>query len=450
MKILLKQGILVTSQEILIGDLLLEDSKIGHISSYLATSADLVVDCEGKLILPGMIDTHVHFRDPGLTHKGDCYTESKAALAGGVTTVCDMPNTIPQTTTYELVKAKQELYAHKCLCDFGIYIGATKANLADLQLADEDSTIPAIKIFMAESTGEMTLFEDEYLRPIFAETRKLIAVHAEDERRRLQRLELFKQKKLPENTWVESKNPYQHAVIRDNLVAAEGTRKAVELALEFNHRTHILHISAKEELPHLERGVQSGLVSGETCPQYLFFDREQIKDYAGLRIMNPALKGRDDQQALWNAINQGLINHYATDHAPHLLEEKLRPYGQLPAGLPSIQFALPLLLHSVYQKRLTLNQVVQLYATNPAKNYKIRNKGDLVPGFDGDVVIVDPTQKIFIRSDMVLSKCGWSPYENMTLQGGSVIKTFRRGELVYDQGRFIETTKGKTITIEKS
>ncbi len=449
MKLLLKQGTIVTSQHIFVGDLLIEDDKIAQVSDTISTFADTIIDCQNKIIMPGMVDTHVHFRDPGITHKGDCYTESMAALAGGVTTICDMPNTNPQTISYQAVKDKQELYASKCLCNFGIYIGASRDNLEELKKADEDDTIPAIKIFMAESTGEMTLAEDEFLRPIFGQTIKMIAVHAEDEYRRLERLKLFKEGRLAENLEMDSKNPYQHSVIRDNLVASLGTKRAVELALEFQHRLHILHISAQEELEFLEKGVKAGLVSGETCPHYLWFDKEQIRDYAGLRIMNPALKSQADQQALWRALQTGLISQYATDHAPHLLEEKQQEYGKLPAGLPSIQFALPLLLHAVYQRKLTLNEVVRLYSTNPAKNYQIQNKGDLREGFDADIVIIDPKQKLFVDSSIVLSKCGWTPYQGMTLQGGSVVTTIRGGEVVYENGQIVATTKGKSIRVAK-
>ncbi len=446
--ILLKQGRIITSKDDFIGDILIQNGKIAKISKSVKGKADKTINCEGKIIFPGMVDTHVHFRDPGLTHKGDSYTESKAAIAGGVTTICDMPNTIPSTTSIKAVKEKQKLYAGKCLCNFGIYIGASKTNLEELKRAGDEETIPAIKIFMAESTGEMTISEGELLKPIFEHTTKLIATHAENEYRRLERLQQFKMDILEGTENMQPDDPYQHAVIRDNLVAAEGTEMAVNLALQFNHRTHILHMSAEEELPFLEEGKLAELVTGETCPQYLWFNREDIGNYAGKRIMNPALKQEKDNRAMWQALQDGLIDQYATDHAPHLLEEKYEPYGKLPAGLPSIQFSLPLLLHAVYQGKLDIQKVPEVYAENPVKNYKIKNKGFLKEGYDADITIIDPSKILNVSDEIVVSECAWTPYEGMSLRGGVVEKTIVNGNLVYDNGKFDEKEKGKTIKVE--
>lgn len=446
MKTILRQGAIITGTTTSTGDVMIEDGKISQIASIIPQRADNEIDCTGKLIMPGMIDTHVHFRDPGFPAKGDALTESRAAVAGGVTTICDMPNTNPQTLTVALVKEKQALFASKCLANFGIYIGAAKDNLEELKKADEDPTIPAIKIFMAESTGDMTLAEDQYLAPIFEQTRKLIATHAESELRRLERLEAYKNGTLDEAKDLQADNPYLHSIIRDNLVAAEGTKHAVELALTYKHRTHILHMSASEELEYLKQGIAAGLVTGETCPHYLIFNREDVKTEKGYRIMNPALKQKKDNEALLQAIQDGLITQITTDHAPHLKEEKEQPYGKLPSGLPGVQFALPVLLHLARQGKLSVNQVVQLYAENPARNYRIQNKGKLEAGYDADITIIDPTKTIAVTNEMVLSKCGWTPYAGMTLTGGWVEKTIVSGNLVFDNDNLNETVFGTSIT----
>lgn len=450
MKTILRQGGIITGTNTTTGDILIEDGRISQIGPIIPSSADTEIDCTGKLIMPGMIDTHVHFRDPGFPAKGDAYTESRAAVAGGVTTICDMPNTNPQTLSVELVKEKQALFASKCLANFGIYIGASQNNLEELKKADEDDTIPAIKIFMAESTGEMTLSEDQFLNPVFEKTRKLIATHAESELLRLQRLEAFNNGTLEEAKDLQADNPYVHSIIRDNQVAAEGTKHAVELALKYNHRTHILHMSAEEELQYLKDGIAAGLVTGETCPHYLLFNREDIKTEKGYRIMNPALKQKKDNEALLQAIHDGLISQITTDHAPHLKEEKEQPYGKLPSGLPGVQFVLPLMLHLAREGKISINQVVQLCCENPAKNYKIINKGKLEAGFDADIAIIDPKKSLTITNEMVVSKCGWTPYAGMTLAGGIVDKTFVNGHMVYDAGSFHEETKGTSIHISLS
>lgn len=449
MSLLFKNATLVTAEKSFNSDVLIEQGLIVKIASHISAHADQEIDCTGKYILPGMIDTHVHFRDPGLTHKADAHTESIAALSGGVTTICDMPNTKPPTITYLDLKEKQNLYAEKCFCNYGIYIGAARNNLEELKKADEDETIPGIKIFMAESTGEMTLDQEAYLKPIFQNTNKLIATHAEDEARRLDRLAKFQQGELPENKELEAHDPYQHAVIRDNLMTTLGTQKAVDLALQYQHRLHILHVSAQEELAHIVKGQAAGLVSAETAPHYLFFTREDIKKSGTYRIMNPCLKGQEDQDALWKALRSGIITQVSTDHAPHLPEEKSKPYGQAPAGVPGIEFVLPLLLNSVQDGRLTLKQVVALTSANPARNYGIKKRGFLEEGYFADLAIIDPKQKIIISNDMVRSKCGWTPYVGFNLEGGLVEKTIVNGNLIFDRGEIVNQEKGKSIEVTK-
>lgn len=446
---LLTSGTIITGTHSFTGDVLIEDGIITEVASSITSSADTTIDLSGKYLMPGMVDTHVHFREPGLTHKGDITTETQAAIAGGVTTVCDMPNTIPQVLTYDILKQKQQLYAQKSYCNFGIYMGTGKDNREELKKANDDNTIPAFKIFMAESTGDMTLAEDRYLEPIFAETTKLIAVHAEDEQRILDRKAAFAAGTLEGAKDLDPSDPLQHALIRDNMAAALGTKHAVELALKYHHQTHILHMSAAEELEYLQRGKDAGLVTGETCPHYLLFSREEISKHGGYRIMNPALKQQKDVEALWQAIQSGLIDHYATDHAPHLREEKDLPYGQLPAGLPEIQFALPLLLHWAAQGKLTLQQVVSLYAEMPARHYGINRKGHIAVGMDADITIVNPDAEFTITDDHVLSRCRWTPFSGMRLTGGSIETTIVNGTIVYLNGEFISAPTGKTITVSR-
>lgn len=439
MGVILKQASIVTGTGVSVGDVWVDGGKIVAVGGTLSPKSPCrEVVCEGKYVLPGMIDTHVHFRTPGLTKKGDAATESRAAVAGGVTTVFDMPNTVPQTTTVSLLREKQELFAHTCLANFGLYMGASRDNGDELKRADEDATVPGIKVFMAESTGEMTLATDEVLEPIFRDTRKRIVVHAEDEARRLHRLKCWKTGRLEGAEGLAASDPLLHALVRDPLVAALGTKRAVEFAMRYEHPTHILHISAAAELPYFLEGVRSGWVTGETCPHYLWFTADDLESDGAFRLMNPVLKGFADQEALWRHVVSGDISQVATDHAPHLLEEKALPYPATPCGVPGVQFALPLMLHAAALGRVTLPQVAQMCAENPVKNFGIRGKGFVEEGFDADLVVVDPGKLLRIGNELVLSRCGWTPYAGMELMGGSVAMTLVNGEVVYEDGKVVE------------
>lgn len=447
MSLLIKQGRIITGDKDFVGDILIENDKIVEISSQISKPADNEINAENKIVMAGMIDSHVHFREPGFTHKGDIVSESSAAIAGGVTTVFDMPNTLPQTLSILEVRKKQALYQRNSKVNFGVYIGASKNNLDELKKASNDKTIPAIKIFMAESTGEMTLFENEYLEPIFKETTKLIAVHAEDEKLRLERLTKYKNNELEEAKGLQLTNPLLHSIIRNNEVAARGTKLAVDLAKKFSHKAHILHVSAKEELDYIRSGIEKGLVSAETCPHYLLFDKEIVSENGNFRIMNPALKTKSDNSALIEALKQGIISQLVTDHAPHTIEEKNKPYGQAPAGLPAIQFILPLLIHFSKDWGLSMNDVAKLVSENAAINYKIRNKGKIEEGFTADLVIIDTSKSTEINKNTILSKCGWSPYEGMVLNN-YIEKTIVNGNLIYENGKFVSDKTGKSTLFE--
>lgn len=444
---LLRGGRIVLADKTITGDLLIEDGKISQISESISTKADTTIELEGKLVMAGAIDTHVHFREPGITHKGDAATESAAAVAGGVTTVCDMPNTVPQATTIEEVKNKQKLFASKCLTNFGLYIGASKNNLEELKRADDDNTIPAIKIFMAESTGEMTLSEMKYLDPIFEQTNKLIAVHAEDEIRRKERVEMAANGEIAELKGLDPESAYQHAIIRDNLCAALGTKTAMELAVKHSHKTHILHMSTEEELEYFQTGVDAGVLTGETCPHYIMFNREDLIWSQNLRKMNPALKQHKDNLAMVKALESGLITQLTTDHAPHTFEEKLQNYTDAPAGLPCIQFLVPFALHLAKTYGWSHQKVTELLSGNAAKNYGIQNKGQIKEGYDADLAIIDTDCSLYVTNEDVVSLCGWTPFAGSVFTGGSVDMTFVNGNLVFNQGEINTEPKGKNIEV---
>ena len=444
---LLKGGRIVLSDKTINGDLLIEDGKIAQISESISAAADQTIELEERLVMAGAIDTHVHFRDPGLTSKGDSATESAAAAAGGVTTVCDMPNTVPQATTVELVKEKQKLFASKCLTNFGLYIGASKTNLEELKKADEDSSIPAIKIFMAESTGEMTLSELDLLNPIFKQTSKLIAVHAEDEVRRKERVEMAANDEIAELKRLDPESAYQHAIIRDNLCAALGTKTAMELATKHNHKTHILHMSTEEELEYFQTGVDAGVLTGETCPHYIMFNREDLIWSQNLRKMNPALKQHKDNLAMVKALDSGLITQLTTDHAPHTFQEKLQSYADAPAGLPCIQFLVPFALHLAKTYGWSYQKVSALLSGNAAKNYSIKNKGEIREGFDADLTIIDTNTSMYVTNEDVVSLVGWTPFSGSVFTGGSVDMTIVNGNIVYNDGEINYSIKGKNIEV---
>lgn len=431
MKTLIRGATVVLPDETLQTSVLIEDAKIAAVDAAVHTTVDEVIDATGLHLLPGVIDDQVHFREPGLAHKEDLHTASMACAKGGVTTYLEMPNTVPPATTQALVEAKLALAAEKSLVNYGFYIGATPTNVAELAAA---TRTPGIKIFIGSSTGDLLVDEQAALERVFAETTLPITAHCEDEaivRRNRERL-------------ADTHDVADHSRIRDHEAAIVATRRAVELAVRHRHRFHVLHVSTGDEADFLAehcRAGHHGLITAEVCPHHLFFNTD---DYArlGTRVqMNPSLKTADDNRRLWQALLDGRIQVVATDHAPHTLEEKSRPYPQSPSGLPAVENSLALMLNEVNRGRCSIEQVVHWMCDAPARVWDIVDKGRIAVGYDADLVLVDMHKSATILDEQQLTKCRWSPWHGVSLTGWPV-RTWVLGREVFRSGLVDGTVRG--------
>jgi len=421
-------------------NVLLADGKI-HLDPPQGATADQTIDATGLHLIPGVIDDQVHFRDPGLTHKEDIHTGSRACAAGGVTTFLEMPNTKPTTTSCDALHAKLEMAAGKSIVNYGFYIGATPDNIAELQQAKRT---PGIKIFIGSSTGNLLVDEQAALERIFAETTLPICAHCEDEatvRANAARLD-------------GGETHRDHSRIRDHEAAIIATRRSMDLAIRHKHHFHVLHVSTAAECQLLQAYYASlaqqdqSYVSAEVCPHHLLFNVDDYDRLGSLVQMNPSIKDATDNARLWAALNEGTIQVIATDHAPHTLEEKQQPYPQSPSGLPAVENSLALMLNAVHQGRTSLERVVDAMSAAPAKIWKIANKGELRDGYDADVVLVDLQKKRTVRNAEQQTKCGWSPWDGEELTGWPV-KTWCNGDLVFDGEKVDVEHRGREVQFQR-
>lgn len=400
-----------------------------------------VIDARGHLLLPGIIDTHVHFREPGLTEKADIASESRAAVMGGVTSFIDMPNTKPATTTRALVEDKMERAAETSMANYGFFIGATDSNLDELAAADY-TRIAAVKLFMGSSTGNMLMADEEALRRLVAtDSIPLLAVHAEDEAL------LEANRRAIVERYGEQLPMEFHPVIRNHEVCVKATRRISALCREYSRRLHLLHISTGAEADMLsDAPVSDKLITAETCPQYLAFSDEQYP-MLGARIKcNPAIKRPADREALLRAVADGRIDTIATDHAPHLLEQKCGTALTAVSGMPLIQFSLTLMLQMVEEGMLDLRTVIEKMAHNPARIYAIDRRGFLRPGYFADFSIVDNDCEPYTITDAwAASKCAWTPLAGLTV-GNRVEMTVVNGTIVYRHGLTFSTSAARPLT----
>lgn len=409
-------------------DLLIEDQKILSIDPPSTATADEVIDATGLHLLPGVIDDQVHFREPGLEHKEDLQTGSRACAKGGVTTFFEMPNTNPTTTTIEALEDKLQRAASKCVVNYGFYVGATGNNVEFLQQAERT---PGIKIFIGSSTGDLLVDEQEALERIFAETKLPICAHCEDETTVRANREA-----------IGGGSTYRdHSRIRDHAAALISTQRAVALSVKYQHQFHVLHVSTAQEAEFLKD--RPAWVSAEACPHHLFFNIEDYDRLGSLVQMNPSIKTVEDNKALWQALRDGVIEVIATDHAPHTLEEKDQPYPKSPSGLPAVENSLALMLDASHRGLCTLEQVVNWMCAAPARIWHVRDKGELREGFDADLVLVDLTKTQTIRNEQQLTKSGWSPWHGTTLTGWPV-RTWVLGKTVYAEERVDALVRGQS------
>jgi dihydroorotase len=402
------------------------------------------VDAREHFLIPGVIDDQVHFRDPGLTQKGDLYTESRAAVAGGVTSFMDMPNTTPKATTLAILEEKYTLASEKSLANFSFFLGATNDNLDEIVKADP-SRICGLKVFMGASTGNMLVDDPATLEAIFEKSPMLIAVHAEEEPIVQENLAAFREK-YGEQIPIEA-----HPLIRSEEACYRSSEKAVNLARKHNSRLHLLHLSTARELNLLsnEKPLSEKRITGEVCVHHLWFDDRDYEDLGALIKWNPAIKTSADRKGLFEGVLNNKIDIVATDHAPHLLEEKSNPYTSCPSGAPLIQHSLVAMMGFYHLGWMSVEQIVDKMCNAPAILYRIRERGFIRKGYHADLVLVDPDNPWVVEKENILYKCGWSPLEGVTFKS-RVTHTFVNGNLVYENGRFEESVKGQRLFFNAS
>ena len=432
MKTLIQNADAVLPSGVVRTSVLIENERIASIDSAPHTRADETIDAAGLYLLPGVIDDQVHFRDPGLTHKEDLHTGSRACAKGGVTTFLEMPNTQPATVSVARLEEKLALAATRSLVNYGFYIGATPHNVAELKAA---TRTPGIKIFIGSSTGDLLVDEQDALERIFAETTLPICAHCEDEstiRANSARL-------------APLRDVRQHSQVRDVEAAVRATRRALDLSRRHNHRFHVLHVSTAAEVPIIAE--HRGIATAEVCPHHLFFNIDDYPRLGTLAQMNPSLKTRDDNEALWNALLSGAIQVVATDHAPHTLAEKERPYPESPSGVPAVENSLALMLDQVNRGRCTIAQVVSWMCEAPARVWDIVGKGRIEVGYDADLVLVDMQKIDEVRNERQVTRSGWSPWHGTKLQGWPV-RTWVMGHEVYRNGQFDTSRFGREAVFD--
>jgi dihydroorotase len=419
----------------LLGDVLVRDERIVEIATEIATTeATKEIDATGLVLLPGVIDPQVHFREPGLEHKEDLNTASRACAKGGVTSFLEMPNTKPLTITQAALDDKLQRAAQKSIVNYGFFIGATPANLPDIRSA---SPTCGIKVFMGSAHGDLLVDTAAALEPIFAQGERLIAVHAEDQARINQRKQEF----------AGNTDPAVHSQIQDNQAALNATKLALELSQKYHRRLHILHLSTAEEV-ELLRSQKPAWVTAEVTPQHLLLNTDAYGKIGTLAQMNPPLRSHHDNDVLWQGLLDGTIDFIATDHAPHTLEEKAKGYPNTPSGMPGVETSLPLMLTQAVAGKCTIEQVSHWMSTAVATAYGIPNKGSIEIGYDADLVLVDIDHYHPVERADLETKCAWSPFEGWDLTGYPVY-TIVNGHIVYERGKIYTDIKGKALQFDR-
>lgn len=440
---LIKNAQIVNEGRIFPADVYLRDGRIAAMATEITAPADEVIDATGQYLLPGIIDDQVHFREPGLTHKGDLYTESRAAVAGGVTSFMEMPNTVPNAVTQERLEEKYTLAAEKSLANYSFFMGATNDNLAEVLLTNPN-TVCGIKIFMGSSTGNMLVDEITTLEQIFEKARLLIAVHCEDEQIIRDNLTIYEEK-YGENIPVAC-----HPEIRSEAACFKSSYLAVKLAQKYHTRLHILHISTAEELALFRNDVPltEKKITAEVCVHHLYFDQA---DYATLGTQikcNPAIKAARHKKALFEALLDNRLDIIATDHAPHTWDEKQHTYKKAPSGVPLVQHALNTMLEFYHAGRISLERIVEKMCHAPAICFGVRQRGFIREGYFADLVLVDVDSSYTVSQENIHYKCGWSPFKGKTFSS-VVTHTFVSGHLAYQNGQFNEEKWGERLLFDR-
>lgn len=439
MKTLIVNAKIVNEGKVTEGDVLIAGERIERIGGNLSTEAR-TIDAQGNFLLPGLIDDQVHFREPGLTHKATIYTESRAAVAGGVTSYMEMPNTLPPTFSQDLLEQKYQIAQRDSLANYSFYMGTANDNLEEV-LKTNLRNVCGLKIFMGSSTGNLLVDDPEILRQVFSRFPGLIATHCEHEptiRMNMERFRMQHGEDIPAS---------YHPLIRSEEGCYLSSSTAIELARQFDTRLHVLHISTARETALFDNTLplSKKRITAEACIHHLWFN-DQDYERLGMRIKwNPAIKTAQDQAAILDAVKQDRIDVIATDHAPHTLEEKQKAYFSAPSGGPLIQHSLVAMMEFVKDGRISIERLVEKMCHNPALLFRIEDRGFIREGAYADVVLVDPNHPWVVSRPNILAKCGWSPFEGQTF-GASVTHTFVSGRLAYENGQILEGQSGRRLT----
>lgn len=436
--LIIRNALITTSQHQEIGDLAVKGGHIAEIGAISGSGAR-EIDAKGLTLIPGLIDTQVHFREPGLEHKEDLESGTRAAILGGVTSIFEMPNTNPTTTSRENLEDKLNRARGRAWCDYAFFVGATTDNISELGQLEALPGSPGIKIFMGSSTGSLLVGDDDHLRQVLMSGKRRTPIHAEDEPRNRERKALVS----------DQPHPREHPFLRDAESARLATERILALSEETGRPVHVLHVSTADELPLLDDAKRRGLqTTCEVTPQHLWFHAPDCYDRLGsLAQMNPPIRSNEHQRALRQAVQKGLFDVFGSDHAPHTLGEKAQPYPQSPSGMPGVQTMLSALLTLASEGLMDLRTLVRMGCENPARIYGVRGKGLLQPGYDADLVLIDPDKKAVFERGMVASKCGWSPYEGETFVGWP-IHVFLRGEHVVAEEALCGNQCGRAIEFD--
>lgn len=443
-KILIKNGKLVNEGKTFEADILIKDGRIEKIASNISDdNVDRVIDASNQYVLPGVIDDQVHFREPGLTQKANIYTEAKAAVAGGTTSFMEMPNTVPNALTQELLQDKYDIAEKTSLANYSFYMGASNDNYEEVMKTDLKA-ICGLKIFMGSSTGNMLVDNENTLSKVFSSFPSLIATHCEDEATVRNNFEKFKAE------YENKEIPYDiHALIRNEEGCYKSSSMAVDLAKKHGTRLHILHISSSEEIPLFENTLPLAekKITAEVCVHHLWFDAEDYKEKGTKIKCNPAIK-HDHKENLFQALLDDRFDVIATDHAPHQWEEKQKSYWEAPSGLPLVQHSLQAMLDFRAKGKITLERIVEKMCHAPAICFEVEGRGYLREGYWADIAIVDANKPSLVTKEDLHYKCGWSPFEGHTF-GSSVSHTIVSGHLAYENGVFHEQKKGERLSFER-
>ena len=444
MSYLIKGATIVNENKTFKGDVFIENEEIKEIASAINVADNVkIINAEGKYLIPGFIDDQVHFREPGLTHKANIETESRAAAAGGITTFIEQPNTVPQATNQKLLEDKFQIASKSSYVNYSFMFGGTNDNLEEL-LKTDPKTVAGIKLFLGSSTGNMLVDDVEVLEKIFSSTKMIISLHCEDEATIRKNTATYKEK-FGDDIPIK-----YHPVIRSEEACYISSSKAIELAKKTGARIHIFHVSTAKET-HLFRNdipLEEKQITAEVCVHHLWFDDKDYDEKGTFIKCNPAVKTEQDRLGLWEALLDDRIDVLATDHAPHTLEEKNNVYTKAPSGGPLVQHAVLAILEKVKEGVIPIEKAVEKMSHNPAKLFKIEKRGFIKECYFADFVLIDPKQSQTVTKENVLYKCGWSPFEGTTFSS-TITHTFVNGNLIYNEGVFNNDIKGKRLTFNR-